>query len=364
MFLKLGMIGFGGPAAHIALMEREIVRRKQWLSSDEFLDLLGASNLIPGPNSTEMAIHIGRRKAGWPGLFVAGSCFILPAAVIVLLAAWAYVRFQSLPGGSAILYGVKPAIIAIIVEALYRLSRAAVKNAQLAAIALATLFFNLAGVNEIALLFGAGFLVAIVRWLPGRGDRPLVFVFAPVASFAAAAVAVVPFSLFALFLFFLKTGSVIFGSGYVLIAFLRADLVERWHWLTESQLLDAIAVGQVTPGPLFTTATFIGYVLGGTPGAFWATLGIFLPAFFFVAVSTPLLPRLRASLVTAGFLDGVNVAALALMAVVTFQIGRAAWIDLNALAVTLVSSSVLLLFRINALWIVLGGALAGFLLQS
>lgn len=366
LFLKLGATAFGGPAAHIAMMEEEVVRRRQWLTSEEFLDLLGATNLIPGPNSTELAIHIGHRRAGWPGLLVAGACFILPATIIVTAFAWAYVRFGALPQVEGLLYGVKPVIIAIIVRALWGLAQNAVKSWLLAVIGLVAVGLNLAGVNELLLLFGAGVLVAGIRWMkgsrPGRfptvlsGITPIL----PLAVTAGSASAgVVAFGLGPLFLFFLKVGSVLFGSGYVLLAFLRADLVERWGWLSEAQLLDAIAVGQITPGPLFTTATFIGYVLAGIPGAGAATVGIFLPAFFFVAVSGPLVPRLRRSALAGAFLDGVSVVSLALMAVVTWQLGRASLSDWLTLTLAAGSLALIVWTRINSTWLVLAGAAIG-----
>ena len=350
LFLRLGATAFGGPAAHIAFMEEEVVRRRRWMSQDEFLDLLGATNLIPGPNSTEMAIHIGYRREGWRGLVVAGVCFILPAALIVGTIAWLYVRYAKLPQAEAVLYGIKPVIIAIIADALWRLARTAMKTPMLAVMAVVAAIAAVVGVHELAVLFGCGALVMLVR-VRGTGMFAL--------PLMATSAAVPAFGLLPLFLFFVKVGAVLFGSGYVLFAFLRADLVERWHWLTESQLLDAIAVGQITPGPVFTTATFIGYVLAGGPGAVVATIGIFLPAFFFVAVSGPLVPRLRQSRVAAAFLDGVNAAAVALMAVVTWQLGRTALVDVVTIALAVVSGLVLWRFRINSAWLVLSGALAG-----
>jgi chromate transporter len=368
LFLKLGTTAFGGPAAHIAMMEDEVVRRHQWLTHDEFLDLLGATNLIPGPNSTEMAIHIGHRRAGWTGLLVAGICFILPAAVIVTAIAWAYVQYGKLPKAEGLLYGVKPVIIAVVLQALWGLGRSALKTKPLAVLALAAAAASFFGGNELAILFGAGLLVAILRHffqrLPTKGVTRLLAV-VPVVPLAAAvpAITAAPFSLWPMFLFFLKVGSVLFGSGYVLLAFLRADLVDRWHWLTESQLLDAIAVGQFTPGPVFTTATFIGYLLAGLPGASLATVGIFLPAFFFVAISGPLVPKLRRSPFAGAFLDGVNVASLALMAVVTWQLGRVAVTDWLTLTLAMASATLLFRYRLNSAWLVLGGALVGFAMQ-
>ncbi|MCX6906644.1 MAG: chromate efflux transporter [Verrucomicrobia bacterium] len=373
LFLKLGTIGFGGPAAHIAMMRDEVVRRRQWLTDAEFLDLLGATNLIPGPNSTEMAIHVGQKRAGFPGLVVAGACFIVPAMVIVLACAWAYVRFGTLPQAQAVLYGVKPAIITIVVQALWALARSAVKTKFLAATAIAATVLSALCVNELVVLLAAGLVVPAIRSLErGSGESGGVvgialLPFSPrrallaVAGPGAAAGAVAQFGLWPMFLFFLKVGSVLFGSGYVLLAFLRADLVDRWHWLTESQLLDAVAVGQITPGPVFTTATFIGYLLGGVPAGLLATLGIFLPAFFFVAISGPLVPRMRRSPAAGAFLDGVNVASLALMAVVTWQLGRVAVCDWLTVALAIVSGVLLFRYRVNSAWLVLGGAVAGVL---
>ncbi len=345
LFLKLGTISFGGPAAHIALMEDEVVRRRRWLSHEEFMDLIGATNLIPGPNSTEMAIHIGLRRAGWAGFLVAGGCFILPATVIVTFCAWLYVRYGSLPEAGAILYGVKPVMIAVVLQALWALGRAALKTKTLLMLAAAAAILNFLGVNELVILFGAGLLFAFTRSSFVRKSQTQCFSLAP------------------LFLFFLKTGSVLFGSGYVLLAFLRADLVERWHWLSEGQLLDAIAVGQFTPGPVFTTATFIGYILGRTPGAIVATLGIFLPAFIFVALSGPFIPRIRRSETAGAFLDAVNASSLALMAVVTWQLGHSAVVDVTSLVLAVASAIVLFRFRVNSAWIVLGGALVGLIFR-
>jgi len=369
LFLKLGTIAFGGPAAHIAMMEEEIVRRRRWLSRERFLDLLGATNLIPGPNSTEMAIHIGLVRAGWRGLVVAGSCFILPAMLIVWFLASLYVRYGSLPEATFLLYGVKPVIIAIVVQALWGLVKTAIKGTLTALIGAAVVGLFFLGVNEIFLLFAAGFIAMAVEnvwrnWKPGSlkivGLLPLWLSSVSVDAGAAAAMtSTVPVSLFKLTLFFLKIGSVLFGSGYVLLAFLRADLVDRWHWLTDQQLLDAIAIGQFTPGPVFTTATFIGYVIAGSPGAVLATIGIFLPAFVFVLISSPFIPKLRSSSWASGFLDGVNVASLGLMAAVTWQLGRAAVIDWFAAVLALISAVLVFRFKINSAWLVLAGGISG-----
>lgn len=363
LFLRLGFTAFGGPAAHIAMMRDEVVARRKWLTEEEFLDLLGATNLIPGPNSTEMAIHIGRRRGGWPGLVIAGACFIVPAMLIVLGCAWAYARFGTLPTAEGILYGIKPVIIAIVAQALWGLGKSALKTPLLTALAGGCAALNFAGVGEVPLLFAAGAFMAGARWMRGARGRAQGILPAPLllaaAPGAGAAAGVVPFSLWPLFLFFLKVGSVLYGSGYVLLAFLESDLVERFGWLTETQLLDAVAVGQFTPGPVFTTATFIGYVLGGMPAALIATAGIFLPSFIFVAVSGPLIPRIRRSPLAGAFLDGVNAAALALMAVVTWQLGQAALVDWLAAALLAASLILLLRWRVNSTWLVLGGGLAG-----
>jgi chromate transporter len=354
LFLKLGLIGFGGPAAHLALMEQECVRQRRWLSHEEFIDMVGATNLVPGPNSTELAIHIGRLRAGGAGLVVAGACFILPAMLLVMGCGWLYVTYGQLPQVNALLYGVKPVIIAIVLQALWNLGKSAVKSPSLALIGAATVLGNLRGIDELVLLFGAALLATV-----GRLSRSRLPALAAVPWPSVALGTATSLGLWPMFLFFLKVGSVLFGSGYVLLAFLRADLVDRWHWLTEAQLFDAIAVGQVTPGPVFTTATFIGYILGGVPGSLVATLGIFLPAFVFVAISAPLLPRLRASPTMSAFLDGLNVASLALMAVVTWQLGRSAVVDVVTVAAALVAAVLLLRFRINSMWLVAGGALLG-----
>ena len=367
LFLKLGSIGFGGPAAHIAMMEDEIVRRRRWMTRDDFLDLLGATNLIPGPNSTEMAIHIGHRQRGWSGLIVAGVSFILPAEIIVLVFAWIYVRYGSLPQVGGVLYGVKPVIIAIVLQALWSLAGTAIKNVFLAVVGFVGAALAFMGVHELLILLGGGVIVGLSKLtLPQikSGKRSLAFASPMLLLLQSSATTTTTFALLPLFLFFLKVGAVLYGSGYVLLAFLRADLVERWHWLTESQLLDAIAVGQVTPGPVFTTATFIGYVLGGLSGATVATAGIFFPAFLFVAASGPLVPRIRRSPAAGAFLDGVNAASLALMFVVTYQLGRAAVFDVPTIVLALVSGVALFRFHLNSAWLMLGGALLGLLLSA
>lgn len=359
LFGRLGATAFGGPAAHIAMMRNEVVARRGWLTEEQFLDLLGATNLIPGPNSTEMAIHIGWARRRWAGLLVAGVSFIVPATLITAAFAWAYVQYGSIPEVGWLLYGVKPVVLAIVVQAIAALAPRAARSWPLRGLGLGAAVAVALGVDQLAVLFGAGALVSTLQ-AARRRDAPLLPL-GPVAL-GAAAVAV-PVSLPALFLVFAKIGSVLFGSGYVLIAFLRSELVERLHWLSESQLIDAVAVGQVTPGPVFTTATFIGYLLAGPEGALVATLGIFLPAFVFVALSAPLVPWLRASPVAAGFLDGVNVASLALMAVVTVQLGGAAIVDLPTAAFALLSAVLLLQTRVGPTSLMIGGAVCGILVH-
>ena len=369
LFLRLGTTAMGGPAAHIAMMEDEVVRRRRWMTHERFLDMLGVCNLIPGPNSTEMAIHIGQLRAGFAGLVVAGACFILPAAAIVLAIAWMYVRFGTMPQAVGLLYGIKPVIIAVVLQALWGLGRTAIKSRLLAVIAIVSLAASILDVNEMVVLLGGGVVMLAIRAFEDRAAARATLAAIPVAARAktaalAAAAVAVPFSLTTLFLFFLKVGAVLFGSGYVLLAFLRTDLVDRLRWLTEAQLLDAVAVGQVTPGPVFTTATFIGYILGGFRGAVVATLGIFLPSFFFVSISGPLIPHLRRSPLAGAFLDGVNVGAWALMAAVTIFLARAAVVDFITLILALSSAFILIRYRVNSAWLVLGGGLIGLALTG
>ena len=360
LFLRLGLTAFGGPAAHIGMMRDEVVKRRGWLNDQQFLDLLGATNLIPGPNSTEMAIHIGFVRAGWPGLLASGACFILPAMLIVAALAWAYVQFGSTPQLGWLLYGVKPVVIAIIVQALWSLGRKAIKGAFTAIVGLATLLLYFAGANEIALLFVGGIVIMLAQNLRRLWTLKSTAAFLPVAGLNLSMLIGAPFSLSLMSLTFLKIGAILYGSGYVLLAFLRADFVVRLGWLTDQQLLDAIAIGQVTPGPVFTTATFIGYVLGSWSGALLATLGIFLPSFIFVSLSNPLIPRLRRSSWAGGLLDGVNVSSLGLMAAVTLQLGAASLIDPLTIVLALISAGLLFRYKLNSTWLVLGGALAGF----
>lgn len=368
LFLRLGSTAFGGPAAHISMMHDEVVSRRRWMDEAEFLDLMGATNLIPGPNSTEMAIHVGLSRARWKGMLVAGLSFILPAVAIVLVLAWAYVRYGTTPAGDALLYGIEAVIVAIVLQALVNLGRTAVKRSALLAVAGGgALALYLAGVNEVVILFGIAVVVLAIR-AAGRLRRGNLSGFVPFVPSALlplvlGAADASQVQLGRLFLLFLKFGSVVFGSGYVLLAFIRSDLVVHLGWLTQQQLLDAIAVGQVTPGPVFTTATFIGYVLAGVPGAILATVGIFLPAFLFVAALRPLVRAARRHTWTGDVLDGVNVAALGLMAGVTWQLARAAVVDVPTAVMAVVAAVLLLRFRLNSAWIVLGGAALGLVIH-
>jgi chromate transporter len=362
VFLKLGVVGFGGPAAHIALMRQELVARKKWLSDQEFVDLLGATNLIPGPNSTEMAIHIGYLRGGWRGLLGAGVCFILPAALIVTALAWLYVQYGTLPEVEGILRVIKPVIIVIVLQALWGLGRAVLTRTAVIVVACVSATLSVLGVHELAVLFGSGAALALWHAI-SRGSHTPLFksVFAVPAFLIVTSKAAASVTLSGLFWAFAKTGAVLFGSGYVLLAFLRADFVERFGWLTEAQLLDAVAVGQATPGPVFTTATFIGYVLAGFSGAAIATVGIFLPGFLFVALSGVIVARIRRSAIAGAFLDGVNAASLALMAVVTWQLARVAVVDVPSAAVALIAAAASHWLRLNGTWLIAGGAVAGLL---
>ena len=363
IFIRLGFTAFGGPAAHIAMMREEVVAKRNWIGEQEFLDLLGATNLIPGPNSTEMAIHIGYLRGRWRGMLLAGIGFSAAAMLIVMALAYLYVQYGSLPEASALFYGIKPVVIAIIAHALWSLGRQALKNVYLVALGVLVLALYLLGVNEVLLLLGAGLLLFVFRFLKESQRTANVRLFVPF-GLGSLALAAQPFSLGALFLTFLKIGSVLYGSGYVLLAFLRADFVERLGWLTDQQLLDAIAIGQFTPGPLLTTATFIGYILGGIPAALVATAGIFLPSFIFVLISNPWIARLRNSATASAFLDGVNAAALALMAAVTWQLGFASLIDLPSFLLAVLALLLLIRFRVNSAWLVLGGAGVGLLISA
>lgn len=373
LFVRLGFTAFGGPAAHIALFEDEVVRRRRWLTHEQFLDLLGITNLIPGPNSTEMVIHIGHERAGVAGMVVAGVAFILPASCIVGVCAWLYVRYGALPQSEGILYGVKPVVIAIIAQALEALCRKAARTRLLMALGVLGAVAVFLGLGELETLVLAGTAMAFIsaartgirqHWagltvlVAVAGLTLAAILFGPSWQSAGAK----PFSPASLFLFFLKVGSVLYGSGYVLLAFIESDLVDRWQWITQAQLLDAVAIGQVTPGPLFTTATFIGFLLAGVTGAAVATLGIFLPSFLFVGAIGFLLPRMRKSVWAGAFLDGVNAASLALMAVVTLQLGVGTFRDPVSVLLAAASAFLLYRFKVNSTWLILGGAVIGLVL--
>jgi chromate transporter len=364
LFLRLGITAFGGPAAHISIFHDEVVERRKWLTDQEFLDLLGATNLIPGPNSTEMAIHIGFVRAGWIGLVLAGTCFILPAMLIVIGLSWLYVQYGNLPQARWIMYGIQPVVIAIIIQALFGLGRKAIKGILLALIGSLSLILYFLNINPILILLIGGVLALLAKQAVHirhhiRSIFPYFLSLNLIPLLSSQ-----PYSSWILFFTFLKIGAVLYGSGYVLFAFLYAEFVEKLGWLTQQQLIDAIAIGQVTPGPVFTSATFIGYILGGLSGAVIATVGIFLPSFIFVAMSNPLIPKIRNSLWAGSFLDGVNVASLGLMAGVTWLLGRGSFPDLITAAIGVISLVLLLKFKINSTWLILGGLLIGLAASS
>jgi len=387
LFLRLGAISFGGPAAHIALIEAEIVRKREWVTRQQFLDMLGAANLIPGPTSTEMAINVGFVRAGWSGLCVAGASFILPAALITGAFAWAYVRFAALPQAVSLLGGIKPAVIAVIAIAIWRLGKAAVQGVGLGVLGIVALTGFFLGLNPIAILLGGGVAGMVARrTLAGRPAEglsvaPCVWtktlsagigklwtaLWRPFLGLAAVTTVLAPTvkpSLGKIALFFFKVGAVLYGGGYVLLAFLEQGLIRQHAWLTHQQLLDAVAIGQFTPGPVLSTATFIGYILGGAPGAAVATVAIFLPSFFYVALLAPVLFRLRQSSWMAAFLDSVNVCAVALMTGVTYRLALDAFRGRPAYAIGAAALGVLLRWKVNPAWVVLGGGLAGMLFAA
>ncbi|MEM9136648.1 MAG: chromate efflux transporter, partial [Cyanobacteria bacterium P01_F01_bin.42] len=341
VFFRLGTVAFGGPAAHIAMMDDEVVKRRQWMNREALLDLISVTNLLPGPNSTELAIHIGYEQRGWPGLFVAGSSFILPAMTLVWSLAVVYERYQTVPQVGWLLYGIKPVIIAVVLQALWKLSKKAIKDRLTGLVGATAIAAYFLGVNEIALLLAAGLTVMLLR--NGlRRSTPTLFFSLPLLAQTSAASA----GSTGVFLFFLKVGSVLYGSGYVLLAFLQRDLVEQHQWLTSQQLLDAVAIGQVTPGPVFTTATFVGYLLAGHAGAIAGTIGIFLPAFLLVGLVNPWVPKLRQSPWSSAFLDGVNAGSLGLMAGVTFTLGQAALVDGFTTGTAILSAIAILQFKV------------------
>ena len=359
LFLRLGLTAFGGPAAHIAMMQREVVAKRKWLTEQHFLDLVGATNLIPGPNSTEMAIHIGHEKAGWKGLIIAGLCFILPAVFITAGFAWLYKEYGQLPQVQPFIYGIKPAIIAIILAAIYPLAKKSLKSWLLGIIGLLVLTLSLSGFNEIYLMFGAGFLALALQVLKKTHG---IAGFFPFTFLQLAGIQLTSSINLRLSLIFLKIGVILYGSGYVLFAFLDAELVAK-GLLTRQQLIDAIAVGQFTPGPVFSAVTFVGYQINGWTGAVLSTVAIFLPAFVFVALLNPLVKKMRGSGLFASFLDAVNIASVAVIIAVCYTMGRESINDWCTMTIAVVSLLLTFGFKsINSSWIVLGGSLLGYLL--
>ena len=359
VFIKLGCIGFGGPAVHIAMMEEEIVRKRKWLSHQHFLDLVGATNLIPGPNSTEMTMHIGHERAGWRGLVVAGLCFIFPAVIITAFFAWLYQQYGKLPEVQPFIYGIKPAIIAVVVFLMIRLGKKALKSIELGLLGILAAAAVLAGFNEIYVLFGGGVLGVIISELKrtgktAKGYFPLLLLQLADSSFNI--------SNFKLFFIFLKIGAILYGSGYVLFGFLDAELVAKGI-LSKQQLADAIAVGQFTPGPVFSSATFIGWQIGGLPGAVAATLGIFMPSFLFVALLNPLIAKLRSAKVFSVFLDTVNVVSIAIILSVIIEIAKITLLDWRTIIIAVTSFITLFCFKgLNTAYIIVGGASLGYFL--
>jgi len=359
LFLKLGIIGFGGPAVHIAMMEEEVVKRKGWMTHDHFLDLVGATNLIPGPNSTEMTMHIGHERAGWKGLVVAGLCFILPAVIITAAFAWAYQQYGKLPSVQPFLYGVKPAIIAVIISLMIRLGKKALKSVELGIIGVVAAALALYGINDIYILFGAGIIGMLLYAIKNR--KQSVNSIFPFMLLQADTIAM-KLSNWKLFWIFLKIGAILYGSGYVLFAFLDTELVKT-GLLTKQQLTDAIAVGQFTPGPVFSSATFIGWQVGGLPGAAAATIGIFLPSFLFVAFLNPLIPALRKSQLMSAFLDTVNVVSVALILAICAEMGKTSITDWRAVVIAVIGFAVTMKFKgLNTAFVIIGGAALGYIL--
>lgn len=360
-FLRLGFVAFGGAAAHVAMMEERFVRRKRWLARERFLDLFGAASLLPGPSSTELAIYLGEVRGGFLGMLVAGACFILPAAFMVVGLAWAYLKFGAVPQVAGLLLGIKPVVVALMAQAIWNLARTALRSLRLALLAAIVVVLAALGQPLLLLLLGGGILWVVVT--QGKKLMRSEWTF-PGAAGLSATIAPASIGLAPVFFYFLKIGAVLVGSGYVLLAILRADLVVRLHWLTDNQLLDAIAVSQGTPGPFFTVATFIGYILGGWRGAGLATIGMFLPAFVYVALTARVLPKLRKSRLAGAFLDGINAAAVALMGFVGWQFARASLVNWPSVSIAIISLLLVIWYKVNSAWLVIGGAIAGILFKS
>ncbi len=364
VFFKLGLIAFGGPAAHVAMMEDEVVTKRKWMTREHFLDLMGATNLIPGPNSTEMTMHCGHERAGWKGLFVAGLSFIFPAVVFTTILAYLYVSYGKLPQIEPFLYGIKPAVIAIILSAIFKLGKKALKNWQLAVIGIATIIASLCGINEITIILVGGFIGLLCLGIPQMTDKKL-SVLIPTFLIPSGIALTKTVTNTKLFFVFLKVGAILFGSGYVLVAYLDAELVEKLGWLTKSELLDAIAIGQFTPGPVLSTASFVGYQVNGIWGALAATLGIFLPSFLFVLILNPIVPRLRKSKLASGFLDAVNISAVGIMIGVTYRLSEEILINWQSITIALISMMLVFYYKkLNAFWIVIIGAVLGYILYQ
>ena len=360
LFLKLGFTAFGGPAAHLAIAHNEVVERREWLNDEQFLDLVGATNLIPGPNAVELTIHLSFLRAGWPGFFLGGLSYILPSVLIVMGLAWSYQEYGAVPQVAWVLFAVKPVVIAIIIKALWFLGKQAIKDPITGIAAVSVLLLNLLGFDSLVLLFSAGIIVMLIKnFKKFKASPPNIKSFLPFTLPSAASLIPQAFNLSTLFLTFLKIGSVLYGGGYVLLAFLRSDFVVRLGWLTEKQLIDAVAIGQVTPGPLFTTATFIGYILAGVPGAILSTVGIFIPSFFFVAISNRFIPKMRQSIWFSEFLNGINAASLGLMAAVTIQLAKAVLVDGTSIFLAVFSLALVVFTRINTTWVILAAVVFG-----
>lgn len=362
LFTRLGFTAFGGPAAHIAMMQDEVVRKKKWVSEQHFLDLIGATNLIPGPNSTEMAIHLGHERAGWRGLIIAGMCFILPAVLITGIFAWLYKSYGQLPEVSSFIYGIKPAIIAIIFGAMYPLAKKALKNVVLILFGVIALVLCLLGFNEILVMFATGFAGLIIYVIKNDSLSSSAKSFFPLALLQISKPTLVSVSNAKLFFIFLKVGAILYGSGYVLFAFLDTELVST-GMLSRQQLIDAIAIGQFTPGPVFSSVTFIGYQINGIGGAVVATIGIFLPSFLFVALLNPLVPKMRKSKPFSSFLDAVNVASIAVIIAVCYEMGKEVFFDWRSIVIAVTSIIITFGFpKINSAFIIIGGSFLGYLL--